>query len=92
MIYFLWTMNRLSPDISRRIDRFVYRLKENLRPLAIEYIAIENIQESEPEIMSLFMRYGQNLRYISDHIEDFRRKVDLPFETLRTELRKRLYH
>jgi len=82
---------QLTLEQSAKIDTFVKGLKAEARELTTKYIKVPNSPDCQPEIIGLYVRYGEKaLSQTSDRIEALKTELGLDYDTLQLELQRRL--
>ena len=83
--------NNTTPEQSARIDRFTDGLKGRIREITAAYLKIPNTPDCQPEVMTLYFRYGNELSKVADQVESLRQElVGLCYGVLQSELQERL--
>ncbi len=82
--------NKITPKQSARLDSFVKGLEGKAREITGDYIKIPNTPDCQPEVMALHLKYGNELRGVRHKVEKLRQDLELNYDTLQSELQKRL--
>ena len=83
--------NKITPEQSAKIDRFVSGLESRTREIARIYLKIPNTPDCQPEMMAFWFRYGDEFSRVTDRVDVLRQESGLNYNTLQSELQKRLY-
>ena len=83
--------NKITPEQSARIDRFVAELEGRTREITAAYLQIPNMPDCQPEVMALHLRYKDEFSGVTDRVENLRQELGLDYDALQPELQKRLY-
>ena len=81
----------VTSEHSARIDRFVGGLEGRTREIATAYLGIPNTPDCQPEVLAFYFKFGDQSRKVTEQVEGLRQELELPFDVLQSELRKRLY-
>jgi hypothetical protein len=81
----------ITSEQSVIMDKFVEGLEERTKEVAKEILAVPNTPDCQPEVLALYVKFGNQLNVVFDQIEVLRQELGVHYNLLQPELRERLY-